>query len=157
MARVSVEVPGELVAPVRETVLLLYLSTSESLHLSLKAHSERRGALADVHQHRARLAQLDELLGQLGWQGAAPGGAAPGGAAPAGAPPGAGPVELRAPPDLLHDALYGALIDAGERLASASTRAWRGELPAERVQAAAHEVLALHALLRALEEMTSAG
>jgi hypothetical protein len=146
MARVSVEVPEELVDPIRETVLLLYLSTAESLHLSLKAHSERRGALEDVHQHRARLAELDELLGQLGWQ-----------AATLTAPhePSGRPRELSAPPDLLHDALYGALIDAGERLAAASNRAWRGELPVERVQASAHEVLALHALLRALEELTN--
>jgi hypothetical protein len=135
MARVSVEVPAELVSPIRETVLLLYEVSAESLHLSLSAHSEGRGSLEDVHQHRLRLAQLDDLLGRLGW--------------PAGALP--GPLELSGPRELLHDAFYGALIDAGERLAQASNRSWRGELPLERVREAAEEVLALDALLRRLD------
>jgi hypothetical protein len=63
-------------------------------------------------------------------------------------------VELSGPAELLHDALYGTLIDAGERLAVTATSAWRGELPLERVQEAAAEVLALHRLLRRLESIT---
>lgn len=135
MERVSVEVPPELVRPIRETVLLLYQATAESLHLALRAHSERHGSLEEVRRHRARLAELDALLDRLGWPAAAV----------------AAPLELSSRPDLLHDALYGALIDAGERLAAASNRCWRGELPLERVQEAAAEVLALDALLRTLE------
>ncbi|HEX6583289.1 MAG TPA: hypothetical protein VF056_06760 [Thermoleophilaceae bacterium] len=50
---------------------------------------------------------------------------------------------------------YGALIDAGERLALTTDRAWRGELAQERVQQAAAEVLALQRLLRLLESLTS--
>jgi hypothetical protein len=61
-------------------------------------------------------------------------------------------VELSAPRDLLHDTLYGALIDSGDRLAETSNRAWRGELPLERVQQGAEEVLALDALLSSLGE-----
>ena len=139
MARVSVEVPAELVQPLRETVLLLYEATVESLHLSLRAQSERRGSPREPHEHRARLAQLDDLLGQLGW--------------PAGGP--RGPRELGAEAELLHDAFYGALIDAGERLAVTATASWRGERPLERVQEAAAEVLALHRLLRLLESLTA--
>src|SRR5262245_52868016 len=45
---------------------------------------------------------------------------------------------------------YGALIDAGERLAETSNRCWRGELPLDRVQERAEEVLAIDALLREL-------
>ena len=138
MARVSVEVPAEVVGRVRETVLLLYEATAESLHLSLRAHSEGRGSPRELHDHRVRLAQLDELLAQLGW--------------PAGAPPDG--LDLGGPAELLHDALYGTLIDAGERLAVTATSAWRGELPLERVQDAAAEVLALHRLLRLLESLT---
>jgi hypothetical protein len=134
MARVSVEVPSELVAPIRETVLLLYQATAESLQLSLRAHSEGRGTLEEVGAHRARLAQLDELAGSLGGQ--------------------AGPRQLHASAELLHDAFYGALIDAGERLAVTASRSWRGELPLERVQKEAAEVLALHRLLRLLESLT---
>jgi hypothetical protein len=134
MARVSVEVPAELIGPVRETVLLLYQATAESLQLSLRAHSEGRGSLEEVGEHRARLAQLDELTAGLGWQ--------------------PGTRTLSGPAELLHDAFYGALIDAGERLAVTASNAWRGELPLQRVQEAAAEVLALHRLLRVLESLT---
>jgi hypothetical protein len=131
MARVLVEVPDELVGPIRETVLLLYQATAESLHLSLRAQSEGRGSPREPHEHRARLGELEALLAQLGSP--------------------AGPLELAGSADLLHDAFYGALIDAGERLAVTATASWRGELPLERVQEAAAEVLALHRLLRLLE------
>jgi hypothetical protein len=146
MARVSVEVPAELQAPIRETVLLLYEATAESLHLSLRAQSERRGSPKEPHEHRARLAELDALLRQLGWPAGARGTTA---AAPS------GPLELGGPAELLHDAFYGALIDAGERLAVTATAAWRGERPLERVQEAAAEVLALHRLLRLLEALAA--
>jgi hypothetical protein len=134
MARVSVEVPGELVGRVRETVLLLYGATAESLQVALRAHSEGRASPRELHEHRLRLAQLEGLLTQLG-------------------PPG-GSRRVSAPADLLHDALYGALIDAGERLAVTASSSWRGELPLARVQEAAAEVLALHRLLRLLESLT---
>jgi hypothetical protein len=138
MAHVSVEVPGELVARVRETVLLLYEATAESLHLALRAHSEGRGSPRELHEHRVRLEQLNGLLTQLGW---------PAGGEPRG-------LDLGGPAELLHDALYGTLIDAGERLAVTASSSWRGELPLERVQEAAAEVLALHRLLRLLESLT---
>jgi hypothetical protein len=129
MTRVSVEVPAELTGPVRETVLLLYEATAESARLAVKARTAGRGSLEDVDVHRARLAELDDLFSALD------------------AP---GPGSVSAPRDLLHDALYGALIDAGERLPVASERAWRGELPLERVREAAEAVLAIDRVLRAL-------
>ena len=131
MARVSVEVPAELVGQVRETVLLLYQATAESLHQALKARRDEEPSAGEAHLHRLRVDELDDLARLL-----------------AGA---AGEVELSASRDLLHDVLYGALIDAGERLAGTSNRAWRGELPLERVQSEAEEVLALDALLRGLD------
>jgi hypothetical protein len=79
MARVSVEVPAELVETIRETVLLLHQATAESLHAALRTR-------------------------------------------------------------------------AGEEApAETSNRCWRGELPLERVQQGAEEVLALDALLRSLD------
>lgn len=138
MARVSVEVPAEVVDPIRETVLLLYGASAESMHLSLKARAEGRGSLDDVAQHRSRLAALDQLLRAL--DSAAP-------------EPGAtrtGTLRVEAPRDLLHDALYGTLIDSGERLAETSNACWRGELPPERVRDAAEEVLTIDRLLREL-------
>ena len=131
MPRVSVEVPEELVEAVRETVLLLYQATAESLHQALRARAEgEAGTAAEAHSHRARIDELDELAHALG--------------------AGAGPVRLTASRDLLHDMLYGALIDAGERLAALSGRGWRGGVPAERIQEAAGEVLSLYALLGGL-------
>ena len=129
MARVSVEVPAELVGRIRETVLLLYGATAESLQLALKARSGEHAAVEEVSLHRRRLAELDALLDALEGHGAR---------------------RVSATRDLLHDALYGALIDAGERLAQDSERSWRGELPLDRVRAAAEEVLAVDRLLRGL-------
>ena len=131
MARVSVEVPEELVEPVRETVLLLYQATAESLHQALRAGTEGEAGTAEAHLHRTRIDELDELARAL--------------AASRGA------VTLTASRDLIHDMLYGALIDAGERLAALSGQGWRGEVPADRIQEAAGEVLSFHSLLGRLE------
>jgi hypothetical protein len=131
MVRVSVEVPAELVGQVRETVLLLYQATAESLHQVLKARTDDEPSVEEAHLHRARIDDLDDLARRLGGEPR--------------------DIELSAPRDLAHDVLYGALIDAGERLAETSNRAWRGELPVERVQAEAEEVLSLDALLRGLD------
>jgi hypothetical protein len=130
MTRVSVEVPAELVETIRETVLLLYQATAESLHAALRTRAGEE-VLGEIHAHRARLDELDELVRSLSGGDRA--------------------VRLSAPRDLLHDTLYGALIDSGERLAETSNRCWRGELPPERVQQGAEEVLALDALLRSLD------
>jgi hypothetical protein len=135
MTLASVEVPASLVAPLRETVALLYQATAEALHLALRAQAERSGALEDVHRHRARLAQLEALLGRLGW---------PREAAPE---PLGEPLVLSAPGDVLQDAVYGALIDAGERLAVACGDSWRGEASPDDVRRAAEEVIALDGLL----------
>jgi hypothetical protein len=123
MSRVSVEVPAELVEPVRETVLLLYQATAESLHQSLKGADEE-----EARSHRLRVDELDDLVRALS----------------------GGEVRLTASRDLLHDVLYGALIDSGERLAELSSGAWRGQVPPERIQEAAAEVLSLNGLLREL-------
>ena len=132
MPRVSVEVPEELVEAVRETALLLYQATAESLHQALRARAEGEGCTAaEAHAHRVRIDELDELARTLA--------------------AGSGPVKLTASRDLLHDMLYGALIDAGERLAALSGSGWRGDVPADRVQEAAGEVLSLHSLLGGLE------
>jgi hypothetical protein len=136
MTLVTVEVPAALVGPLRETVILLYQATAEALHFALRAHGERDRRLSEVHNHRTRLAQLDELLERVGWS----------------AQGRQGPIELTATRDVLHDALYGALIDAGERLATACSRSWRDETEWESVRAAAEEVLALDRLLRTVRE-----
>jgi hypothetical protein len=133
MAEVAVEVPAPVVPAVRETVVLLYRATAEALQLSLDAHTE--GAAGEVGRHRARLEQLGRVLDQLGW---------PGGG-------GAGAVELRGSREVVHDALHGALIDAGERLAVACSASWQGEASEASVRDLAVQVIALDELLRGLE------
>jgi hypothetical protein len=131
MARVSVEVPAELVRQIRETVLLLFQATAESLHSALRFRAEEEPPIDEAHLHRLRVDELDDLAGRLRED--------------------AHTVEVTASRDVLHDVLYGALIEAGERLAEISNRSWSGELPLERVQESAEEVLALDALLRGLD------
>jgi hypothetical protein len=126
MTRVSVEVPAALVGQVRETVLMLYEMSAESLHLALKDR-----AVEEARRHQGRVDDLEDLTRQLDRV--------------------SGPVRVAAPRDLVHDVLYGALVDAGERLAATSNRCWRGELPLDRVQEVAEEVLALDSLLRELD------
>jgi hypothetical protein len=138
MSPTTVEVPAGLVAPVRECVVLLYQAAVEALHFVLRAHADRGAPLEEVERQRARVARLDELLGQLGW---------PAEPEPEGAGDG---LRLTAPRDILHDVLYGALIDAGERLAAACGESWRAGAGLEAVRAAAAEVIALDRLLTGL-------
>jgi hypothetical protein len=137
MARASVEVPVALVGAVRGTVVLLYDSTVEALHFSLRSHLERGEPLGEAARCRARLAELDALLVTLGWWDE---------------PTPGGDVELSAPREVLHDALYGTLIEAGERLAAACGDGRReGARPAD-VRMAAMEVIALDRLLAEMRE-----
>jgi hypothetical protein len=135
MAHLSVDVPAALVPPLRESAVLLYQATAESLHLSLRGLLERRGSLEEIREHRARLARLDALLNQLGWS----------------EPAEPRPVTLTAPREVLHDVVYGALLDAGERLAEAYSSSWRGEVDVTSVRALAGEVIALDRLLRRVQ------
>jgi hypothetical protein len=135
MARASVQVPAALVEAVRDTVVLLYHSTVEALHFSLRLHVEQGEPREGAVLCRARLAELDALLVVLGWWGEAP----------------EGDVELTAAREVLHDALYGTLIEAGERLSAACGEALRAACP-DRVRAAAMEVIALDGLLAEVRE-----
>jgi hypothetical protein len=138
MAQASVEVPAGLVRAVRETVVLLYHSTAEALHFSLRSHVERGEPRDEAVRCRARLAELDAMLVRLGWWGEAE--------------PPEGDVELTAGRDVLHDALYGSLIEAGERLAAACGEGRRDGACPDRVRAAAMEVIALDGLLAEVRE-----
>jgi len=140
MAELAVEVSAALVQSLRETVLLLYRAALEALHLAFGADDP---ALEEVVPQRERLRQLDALLDQLGWPELGEPG--PGESdAPA-------PLRLAAPADVLADALHGALIDAGERLAVVCAARWRGEAGPESVRASAREVIELDRLLREVQ------
>jgi hypothetical protein len=135
MARVALQVPAGLVACIGDTALLLYRAAVEALHMTFGAHGETSASLEEVRRHRARLTELGALLDQLGW---------PGEHVPHA-------LELTARRDVLRDALNGALIDAGERLAVACAGNWRGEASPDSVRVAAGEVIVLDRLLRELE------
>jgi hypothetical protein len=137
MAEVAVEVPAPVVPAVRDTVVLLYRATAEALQLSLDAHSRGGEPAREVGRHRARLEQLGRMLDRLGWPGE-----------PLEA---ASPVELRGPREVVHDALHGALIDAGERLAVACSATWHSEASEASVRELAAQVIALDGLVRELE------
>lgn len=130
MAIVAMEVPPALVAVLRENAMLLYQATAESLHHTLDREAEDGAFSGELHRHRERLAALDAVIAQLGW----PDG---GSVEPA--------LELEGPRELLHDVVYGALIDAGERLVSACQGGAAGARSDE-IQAAAQEVIALDRL-----------
>jgi hypothetical protein len=136
MARTSVEVPAALVGAVRDTVVLLYHSTVEALHFALRSHLERGEPLEEVALCRGRLVELDALLVRLGWWGE----------------PHDGDIELSAPREVLHDAVYGTLIEAGERLAAACGEGLRDRRSPDTVHAAAMEVIALDGLLAEVRE-----
>jgi len=135
MAHVSLDVPAGLVLPLRDTAWLLFQATAEAMHFALRAAPGRSG-LEEVQAHRARLLALGELLDRLGWAGE----------------PAPGSLELSAPGDVLRDALHGALIDAGERLAGACSERWDGEGGVESVRAAATEVIGLDRLLARIQD-----
>jgi hypothetical protein len=137
MAQPSVEVPAALVGAVRDTIVLLYHSTVETLHVSLRSHIEQGEPRDEAALSRARLADLDALLVELGWWGET-------------APE--GDLELSAPREILHDALYGTLIEAGERLAAACGEGRQDGSCPDAVRAAAMEVIALDGLLTEVRE-----
>lgn len=130
MANVALDVPAGLVAPLRESAMLLYQASAESLHHTLETEAGSESLPGEVHEHRERLTGLDAVLAQLGW---------PGGAE---APKG---LRVSGPPDLLQDIAYGALIDAGERLAAAC-QVGGASVASERIEALAREVIALDRL-----------
>jgi hypothetical protein len=142
MARASVEIPAPLAAGVRDSVVLLYHSAVEALHFALR--SEAKHGMShppeEAKQSRLRLAELDALLVQFGWWSEA----RPEEVSDA--------VRLEASRELLNDVLYGALIDAGERLAVACGEGLRTGAGPGAVRAAAMEVIALDGLLAEVRE-----
>jgi hypothetical protein len=140
MAQVTLLVPGALVGTLRETGVLLYEATAEALHLSLRARSEG-GSFGEVRAHRARLGELEAVLHALGWT----------------AEGRLRDVELHAPSELLHDIVYGALLDAGERLSVACESGWRGEVGTDVVRAIARQVISLDRLLHGIDTGPASG
>lgn len=54
----AVDIPRRLIAPVRDTVGLLYEATAEALHFAVRAEAEGRSSSGEAHDHRRRLDEL---------------------------------------------------------------------------------------------------
>ena len=126
MTPIEVRIAVSLVARIRETTLLLFEATAEALWFALGAMSRDPGVLPEVRGHYLRLSQSAALLDQLGWT----------------ADEASGEATVAAAPDVLHDAVLGSLLDAGESMAGAIHEG------AQDVQVQAREVVALDALLK---------
>jgi hypothetical protein len=144
MAEVSLEVPAPVVPAVRESVVLLYRATAEALQLSLDAQARGEASLREVRRHRVRFEQLGRALDQLGWPGDDSRGDE-------------GAIELSGASEVVHDAIQGALIDTGERLAVACSAGWRGESTEVSVRELGAEVIMLDRLARQTEPGSSRG
>lgn len=132
---VRISLPIGVVPRVRESVLLLCGATAEGLHLTIGRHADGPVDLDEVHDSRARLDELDSLLRELDVPFESTTNA----------------VSVHGTVALLHDVVYGALVDAGERIAVACEASWRGA-PIETVLDLASEILNLEAVLRQVDE-----
>jgi DNA-binding MarR family transcriptional regulator len=89
MAHLTISVPGDLVDDMRDELSRAHAERAAAVREALEAYLVSHERLDDVHGALVELTDLDEALGQLGWE-------------PAGD---AQPVELTAHPEVLADAL----------------------------------------------------
>jgi hypothetical protein len=136
MAHLTIRVPSQHADRVRDSLLHAYGALAEALHQDSTGLPDPAAAEA-MHGHRVELLDLDEALEQIGWT-------------PADAPPEL--VELAAHPEVLSDAVHGALAGAVEALAMACERYWRGLADGDAAAAALEDVATLFALLREVQE-----
>ena len=121
MAQLTIPIPPEHVEALRDSVLHSYTAIAEALHDAVNSRLESGEAAVDtVLGLRVELADLDDLLDQLGVAPGAP----------------IAPVELTAHPEVLSDAVHGALGDGIERLHAACEQLWRGTAGADDARAA---------------------
>jgi hypothetical protein len=101
MADLTIRVPPEHVDLLADELLRRYARLLGELHAAASRHAGARDALPELLGLRVELLDLDDALEQLGWGGS---------------PPGA-PLELTAHPEVLADAVTGALAAAAARVA----------------------------------------
>jgi hypothetical protein len=136
MAHLTIPIPPEHVDAVRTSVLHAYTVTAEALHEAVNRRLETGEAVEAVAGLRVELSDLDDVLDQLGL--------APGSAG--------APLELTAHPEVLSDAVHGALDDGIERLRAACGRLWRGTGTAADARAALGAVQERLGLLVAVQD-----
>jgi hypothetical protein len=131
MADLTIRVPGDHVDDVRDSLLHAYAGVAEALRAAALHHVASRTGADTVLAHRSELLDLDDALAQLELDYA----------------PASRPVELTAHPEVLADAVAGALRAAIERFQADVERLWRGAGGAAAASASLERATTLLALL----------
>jgi len=133
---VTVTVPPEQGDDVLDTLLTLYQSRAEALHVATLAYLEDRRSLEPVVEHRDDLTQIEALIDLAGWSFG----------------PRIAPVELVGPPALVRETIYASLVDAAGAVARDLGRYERGEVELEQLDARVCAAAALFGVFSALED-----
>ena len=100
MADLTIRVPSELVDPIADQLLQRYAALAAELHAAATRYASTREALDALRGARVELFDVDDAVEQLHWGLGSPGPV---------------PVELCAHPEVLADALTGAVAAARDR------------------------------------------
>jgi hypothetical protein len=100
MADLTIRVPSELVDPIADELLQRYATLAGTLHAAAARYASTREALDALRGARVELFDVDDAVEQLHW--------GLGSAGPL-------PIEVSAHPEVLADALAGALAAAQDR------------------------------------------
>jgi hypothetical protein len=119
MADLTIRVPPEHVDLLAGELLRRYAVLAGQLHAAARRQAGGGDALDALLGARVELLDLDDALEQLGWGGGPPGAA----------------LELTAHPEVLADAVTGALVAAAERVARERAAATAGTDPAVELRA----------------------
>jgi hypothetical protein len=132
----SVAIETRLVACIAEALLTIYAVQADALHHATNGHLSRGTAFDELDHARRALWATEAALDGVGWTSGHC----------------AEPAELTGPPELVHDALVGAVIAAADRLADTCRdyTAARAELTA--VRDAYEHLTELHTLFARYEE-----
>jgi hypothetical protein len=107
MARVAaVSVPAQLVTAVLEALITLYEVKAEALSFAANDYLNDPPTLPTLRARQRELADVEEMIGRIGWEARERLGAA----------------EVAGPAALVCEALLGALVDAAEDLPEACRR-----------------------------------
>jgi hypothetical protein len=133
---VTVTVPSEQGEAVLETLLNLYQTQAEALHVATLAYLDDRDSLVRVLDARDELAEIEALIELVGWKF--------GGRAE--------PLELVGSPALVREAVHAMLVDAAEGFARGVDRYERGETGLGQLRAQAHAAATVLGLFIRLED-----
>ena len=121
MADLTIRVPSEHLEAVRDGLLHHYAGIADALHHAAGNHVESHEHEETLRGHRRELADLEDVLDQVGWRYDDAGASA---------------VDVIAHPELLSDVLHHAVLDAVDAFATACSGYWRGGVAPPEARAA---------------------